>query len=65
MLKETVIAIRVTLVTLVVTGLVYPLAVTGVAQARRSGPSSSRRPSRGRVTSSHGPRQQVTTASTR
>ena len=32
MLKETVIAIRVTLVTLVLTGLVYPLAVTGVAQ---------------------------------
>ena len=32
MLKETVIALRVTLVTLVVTGLVYPLAVTGVAQ---------------------------------
>jgi len=33
MLKQTVIAIRVTLVTLVVTGVIYPFAVTGLAQA--------------------------------
>jgi K+-transporting ATPase ATPase C chain len=33
MRKEIVIALRVTLVTLVLTGLVYPLAMTGVAQA--------------------------------
>jgi len=33
MRNETVIALRVTLVTLVLTGLLYPLAMTGVAQA--------------------------------
>jgi K+-transporting ATPase ATPase C chain len=33
MRKEIVVALRVTLVTLVLTGLVYPLAMTGVAQA--------------------------------
>jgi len=32
MLKESIIALRVTLVTLVVTGLLYPFAVTGLAQ---------------------------------
>jgi K+-transporting ATPase ATPase C chain len=33
MRKEIVVALRVTLVTLILTGLVYPLAMTGVAQA--------------------------------
>src|SRR5215470_15327972 len=33
MRNETIIALRVTLVTLVLTGLLYPLAMTGVAQA--------------------------------
>src|SRR5215471_7882836 len=33
MRNETIIALRVTLVTLILTGLVYPLAMTGVAQA--------------------------------
>lgn len=32
MLSETIVALRMTLVTLVVTGLVYPLAITGVAR---------------------------------
>ena len=33
MRREIIIALRATLVTLVLTGLVYPLAMTGVAQA--------------------------------
>ena len=40
MRKELVIAIRATLVTLILTGLVYPLAVTGAAQVLFTGRAS-------------------------
>ena len=41
MRKEIIIALRVTLVTLVLTGLIYPLATTGVPQAcSRQGPTA-------------------------
>ena len=33
MLKQTMVALRVTLLTLILTGVIYPLAVTGLAQA--------------------------------